>query len=80
MRMKLDKSQMKILVQCKCNLTRVRFCCEMVNMLASCMVDVGFDSCLGRTKNKLGICCFSAEHPALGSCLLGVRRPWIATY
>ena len=39
----------------------------MVNMLASGAVDRGFESRSGQTKDyKIGICCFSAKHTALG--------------
>ena len=39
---------------------------EMVSVLASSAVDRGFEPRLGQTKdNKIGICCFSAEHTAL---------------
>ena len=38
----------------------------MVSMLASGVVDRGFEPRLGQTKdNKIGICCFSAKHAAL---------------
>ena len=37
-------------------------------MLASSVVDCGFESQLGQTKEyKIGICCFSAKHTALWS-------------
>ena len=38
----------------------------MVSMLASSAVDRGFKPRLGQTKDdKIGICCFSANHAAL---------------
>ena len=37
----------------------------MVSVLASSVVDRGFESRLGQTKNyKIGICCFSVKHAA----------------
>jgi hypothetical protein len=40
----------------------------MVSMLASSMVDRGFETLSGLTKdNKIGICYFSAKHTALRS-------------
>ena len=37
----------------------------MVSVLASSVVDRGFESRLGQTKNyKIGICCFSVRHAA----------------
>ncbi len=40
--------------------------CVMVSMLASSVVDRGFEPRLGQTKNcDIGICCFSAKHAAL---------------
>ena len=38
----------------------------MVSMLASSVVDRGFEPRSGQTKDyKIGICCFSAKHAAL---------------
>ena len=38
----------------------------MVSVLILCLVDHGFQSQLGQTKDyKLGICCFSAKYTAL---------------
>ena len=38
----------------------------MVNVLASKVVDCGFESPSGKTKDyKIGICCFSVKHEAL---------------
>ena len=38
----------------------------MVSVLASSVVDRGFDPRSGQTKDyKIGICCFSAKHAAL---------------
>ena len=38
----------------------------MVSVLASCVVDSGFEPRSGQTKDyKIGICCFSAKHTAL---------------
>jgi hypothetical protein len=38
----------------------------MVSMLASSVVDRGFEPHSGQTKDyKIGICCFSAKHAAL---------------
>ena len=38
----------------------------MVSMLASSVVDRGFEPWSGQTKDyKIGICCFSAKHAAL---------------
>jgi len=38
----------------------------MVNVLASCAVDRGFESRSGQTKDyKICICCFSAKHTSL---------------
>ena len=38
----------------------------MVSVLASSVVDCGFDPRSGQTKDfKIGICCFSAKHAAL---------------
>ena len=38
----------------------------MVSVLASSVVDSGFEPRLGQTKDyKIGICCFSAKHVAL---------------
>jgi hypothetical protein len=38
----------------------------MVSVLASSVVDHGFESRSGQTKEyKIGICCFSAKHEAL---------------
>jgi hypothetical protein len=38
----------------------------MVSVLASCVVDHGFEPRSGQTKNyRIGICCFSAMHAAL---------------
>ena len=38
----------------------------MVGVLTSSVVDHGFDSRSGQTKDyKIGICCFSAKHVAL---------------
>jgi hypothetical protein len=40
----------------------------MINMIASCVVDCEFLLWSGQTKhNKIGICCFSAQHAALRS-------------
>ena len=37
----------------------------MVSVLASSVVDFGFESWSGQTKDyKIGICCFSAKHAA----------------
>jgi hypothetical protein len=39
----------------------------MVSLLALSVVDHGFESGSGQTKDyKIGICCFSAKHAALG--------------
>ena len=39
----------------------------MVSMLTSSVVDGGFESLSGQTKDyEIGICCFSAKHAALG--------------
>ena len=41
-------------------------CVVMANVLASSVIDCGFEPWLGQTKNyKIGICCFSTEHTAL---------------
>jgi len=38
----------------------------MISMLASSVVDHGFKPWSGQTKYyEIGICCFSAKHPAL---------------
>jgi hypothetical protein len=38
----------------------------MISMLASCVVDHGFEPRLGQTKEyKICICCFSAKHTEL---------------
>jgi hypothetical protein len=38
----------------------------MVSVLASSVVDCGFEPWSGQTKDyKIGICCFSAKHAAL---------------
>ena len=38
----------------------------MVSVLASCVVDHGFEHRSGQTKDyEIGICCFSAKHVAL---------------
>jgi len=38
----------------------------MVSMVASSVVDRGFEMWSGQTKDyKIGICCFSAKHAAL---------------
>ena len=38
----------------------------MVNVLASSVVDCGFEPCSGSTKDKKNnICCFSAKHAGL---------------
>ena len=38
----------------------------MVSVLASSMVDRGFEPRLGQTKDfKIGLCCFSVKHAAL---------------
>ena len=38
----------------------------MISMLASSAVDCGFEPRSGQTKDyTIGICCFSAKHPAL---------------
>ena len=37
----------------------------VVSVLASSVVDRGFDPLSGQTNNKIGICCFSAKHAAL---------------
>ena len=40
--------------------------CEMVRVLASSVVDRGFDPRSCQTKDyTIGICCFSAKHSAL---------------
>jgi hypothetical protein len=40
----------------------------MVSMLASSVVDRGFDPRSGQTKDyKIGICCFTAKHAVLRS-------------
>ena len=40
----------------------------MVKVLASSVVDRGFDPWSGKTKDyKIGVCCFSAKHAALRS-------------
>jgi hypothetical protein len=47
----------------------------MVNMLASSVVDRGFESRSGQTKDyKIGICCFSTKHAALK----GKSKDWLA--
>jgi hypothetical protein len=43
-----------------------RICGVMVSMLASSMVDCGFEPRSGQSKDyKISICCFSAKHVAL---------------
>ena len=40
----------------------------MVTVLASSVVDFGFEPCSGQTEDyEIGICCFSAKHTALSS-------------
>jgi hypothetical protein len=40
-----------------------RICGVMVSVLASSVVDCGFEPRSGQTKdNEIGICCFSAKH------------------
>ena len=47
----------------------------MVSVLASSAVDRGFDPRSGQTKDyEIGICCFSAKHPALRS----KSKDWLA--
>ena len=47
----------------------------MASMLVSSVVDCGFESVLGQTKdNNIGICCFSAQH----SQLRGKSTYWLA--
>jgi hypothetical protein len=47
----------------------------MVSMLASSVVNRGFEPRSGQTKDcKIGICCFSAKHAALGS----KSKDWLA--
>ena len=50
----------------------------MVSVIASSMVDRGFEPRSGQTKDyKIDICCFSAKHAALRGqskdCWLGIR-------
>jgi hypothetical protein len=58
-------------------------------MLTSSAIDHGFESWSGQTKDqKIGICCFSAEHAALGRNLsewggmsfLGLLFQWAKHY
>ena len=47
----------------------------MVSVLASSVVDHGFEPRSGQTKDyKIGICCFSAKHAALRR----KRKKWLA--
>ena len=47
----------------------------MVNILASSVVDRGFEPRSGQTKdNKIGICCFSAKRETLRS----KNKEWLA--
>ena len=47
----------------------------MVSVLASSVVDRGFESRFGQTKDyKIGMCCFSAKHAALRS----KSKDWLA--
>ena len=47
----------------------------MVSVLASSVVDRGFEAWSGQTKDyKIGICCFSAKHAALRR----MNKDWLA--
>ena len=46
----------------------------MVSVLASSVVNRGFEPWSGQTKYKIGICCFSAKHAALRS----KSKDWLA--
>ena len=47
----------------------------MVSVLSSSAIDRGLESRSGQTKDyKIGICCFSAQHAALG----GKSKDWLA--
>ena len=47
----------------------------MVSVLASSVVDRGFEFRSGQTKDyEIGICCFSAKHAALR----GKNKDWLA--
>jgi hypothetical protein len=49
----------------------------MVSMLASSVVDRGFESWAGQTKDyKIGICCFSTNHATLRR----KSKDWLARY
>ena len=49
----------------------------MVNVLASSVVDRGFEPRSGQTKDyKIGMCCFSAKHAALRR----ESKYWLARY
>ena len=49
----------------------------MVSVLASSVVDRGFEPRSGQTKDyKLGICCFSAKHAVLRR----KSKDWLARY
>ena len=49
----------------------------MVNVLASSVVDRGFEPRSGQTKDyKIGMCCFSAKHAALSR----ESKDWLARY
>ena len=47
----------------------------MVSVLILCLVDHGFQSQSGQTKDyKIGSCCFSAKHAAL----MRMNKDWLA--
>ena len=49
-----------------------RICVVMVSVLASSVIDRGFEPWLGQTKDyKIGICCFSAKHGIIIMCQSG---------
>ena len=49
----------------------------MVCVLSSSAIDRGLESRSSQTKDyKIGICCFSAQHAALG----GKRKDWLARH
>jgi hypothetical protein len=64
-------------MQCQCN----RIGGIMVRMLALSVVDHGFETQSGQTKDyKIGICCFSAKHAALSTFMLQSHRQYFAAF
>ena len=60
----ISKNIKYLLTPCTCILNRIGG--VMVSVLASSVVDRGFEPRSGQTKDyKIGICCFSAKHAAL---------------